>query len=93
MLYWLTREGPQAELSTSIDDLTATCSGSVDRVIPGGVVARGLRLHARVCSLWPTLVHLCSATAVEYASIDWHDFVVVETIAFREDESGTLITT
>lgn len=30
MLYWLTREGPQAELSTSIDDLTATCSGSVD---------------------------------------------------------------
>ena len=30
---------------------------------------------------------------MEYASIDWHDFVVVETIAFREDESGTLITT
>ena len=30
MQYWLTREGPQAELSTSIDDLTATCSGSVE---------------------------------------------------------------
>ena len=32
----------------------------------------------------------CSLSAVEYASIDWHDFVVVETIAFREDESGMI---
>ena len=32
----------------------------------------------------------CSPSAVEYASIDWHDFVVVETIAFREDESGMI---
>jgi splicing factor 3A subunit 1 len=27
---------------------------------------------------------------VEYAQIDWHDFVVVETINFREDEAGYL---
>ena len=25
---------------------------------------------------------------VEYAQIDWHDFVVVETISFRDDETG-----
>ena len=25
---------------------------------------------------------------VEYAQIDWHDFAVVETISFREDEAG-----
>ena len=27
---------------------------------------------------------------VEYSSIDWHDFVVVETINFRENETGQL---
>ena len=26
---------------------------------------------------------------VEYAQIDWHDFVIVETISFRESEAGT----
>lgn len=25
---------------------------------------------------------------VEYAQIDWHDFVIVETINFRESEAG-----
>ena len=28
---------------------------------------------------------------VEYSSIDWHDFVVVETINFRENETGQLL--
>ena len=28
---------------------------------------------------------------VEYSSIDWHDFVVVETINFRENETGQLV--
>ena len=26
--------------------------------------------------------------SVEYAQIGWHDFVVCETISFREDEGG-----
>ena len=33
-----------------------------------------------VCSLLPP--------PVEYAQIDWHDFVIVETISFRESEAG-----
>ena len=28
--------------------------------------------------------------SVEYAAIGWHDFVVVETINFREDEAGEI---
>ena len=28
---------------------------------------------------------------MEYSSIDWHDFVVVETINFRENETGQLV--
>ena len=28
---------------------------------------------------------------VEYSYIDWHDFVVVETINFRENETGQLL--
>ena len=28
---------------------------------------------------------------VEYSSIDWHDFVVVETINFRQNEMGQLL--
>lgn len=27
-------------------------------------------------------------SAVEYAQIDWHSFVIVETINFRESEAG-----
>ena len=30
----------------------------------------------------------CVILLVEYSSIDWHDFVVVETINFRENETG-----
>ena len=29
---------------------------------------------------------------VEYAQIDWHDFILVETINFKESEMGTSIT-
>ena len=31
---------------------------------------------------------LPSPPPVEYAQIDWHDFVIVETISFRESEAG-----
>ena len=29
-----------------------------------------------------------SLPSVEYAQIDWHDFVIVETINFNENEAG-----
>ena len=32
--------------------------------------------------------YVCFFVAVEYAQIDWHDFVLVETIDFRESETG-----
>ena len=33
-----------------------------------------------------------SFSTVEYSQIDWHDFVIVETISFRESEAGTFFT-
>ena len=35
-------------------------------------------------------VHVLCIPLVEYSSIGWHDFVVVETINFRENETGQL---
>ena len=32
--------------------------------------------------------HLLLLHTVEYAQIDWHSFVIVETINFRESEAG-----
>ncbi len=41
-------------------------------------------------SLSTSLSLLLYLSLVEYAQIDWHDFVICETINFREDEAGYL---
>ena len=38
---------------------------------------------ARVC--------VCMCGTVEYSQVDWHEFVLVETINFRETETGKFI--
>ena len=39
------------------------------------------------CCCFRKRVHSVSV-AVAYAQIDWHDFVVVETVDFQQDEAG-----
>ena len=42
-----------------------------------------------LCFKKPVKILLCSHTiAVSFAQIDWHDFVVVETVEFKENETG-----
>lgn len=49
----------------------------------------GLTLLTNVCLSDSVLNFVVVSFAVEYAQIDWHDFVLVETIDFRESETGT----
>ena len=37
------------------------------------------------------MINIVCAFTVEYAQIDWHDFVIVETINFRENEAGPFV--
>ena len=51
-----------------------------------------LASYAITCAVYGVVTYIiictCVILTVEYSSIDWHDFVVVETINFRENETG-----
>ena len=40
------------------------------------------------CNSYDMCLTLISSTAVAFAQVDWHDFVVVETVDFKDSETG-----